>query len=192
MAYNRAETSTQTVVAYGSGMSEWCQNCHTNVHLDGYVTGRQGLRHPAGDGAPLHAGQYDVYNAYVPSGDMSGTANTAYNSLVPFEQGKGTTLATLKNQAAGGENILAGPTSNVMCLSCHRAHASAFDNMVRWDQQATFLTNGTGFTEGITTGATPRSTQQTTAGYYDRPATVGATALGPYQRSLCNKCHGKD
>jgi hypothetical protein len=68
--------------------------------------------------------------------------------------------------------------------------------MVRWDQQATFLTDGDSYTEGLTTGATPRSAQQTLAGYYDRPfsttVAAGSTAIGPYQRSLCNKCHGKD
>jgi hypothetical protein len=79
-----------------------------------------------------------------------------------------------------------------MCLSCHRAHASAFDSMVRWDQNATFLSDGTTFTGGVT----DRTAAVTAAGYYDRGVVVGGstdgTDLGTYQRSMCNKCHGKD
>jgi len=180
-AYNKAEGSANggdVRVAYGTGMSEWCQNCHTNIHLDTYVTGRPGLRHPAGSTAFLHAGQYDVYNKYISSGDMTGT--NAYTSLVPFEQGK--SIPDLKTSITG--TIIADSTSNVMCLSCHRAHASAFDSMVRWDQNATFLTDGS----AILSGVTNRTPAQNTAGYYGRTA----ADLGKYQRSLCNKCHGKD
>lgn len=182
-SYNQNEGTVGEVrVAYGTGMSEWCQNCHTNVHLDGYTTGVAGLRHPAGSDAFLHAGQYEVYNAYVSSGDMTGTNN--YTSLVPFEQGANLSPAQLALNTDSGAVITAGPTSAVMCLSCHRAHASAFDNMVRWDQNATFLTDGSGFTGGLTT----RDPAVTQAGYYGRDA----ADLGVYQRSLCNKCHGKD
>ena len=76
-AYNKSEAGSganrllEVRVAYGSGMSEWCQNCHTNIHLDNYVSGAMGasgLRHPAGQGAILKPGQYDIYNKYVSSG----------------------------------------------------------------------------------------------------------------------------
>ena len=171
-------------VAYGRGMSEWCQNCHTNIHLDGYTTGVAGLRHPAGSEAFLHAGQIEVYNSYVSSGNMSRAAGQdSYTSLVPFEQ-TGLTIAQLADAANQRRVITADETSAVMCLSCHRAHASAFDQMVRWDQNATFLTNGT----AITSGLSQRSDAQNTAGYYGR----SVAQLGTYQRSLCNKCHGKD
>ncbi len=94
--YNKSEAGgpgNEVRVAYGTGMSEWCQNCHTNIHLDGYTTGVAGLRHPAGSTAFLHAGQYDVYNSYVSSGNMTGT--DMYTSLVPFEQGAGKTYTDL-------------------------------------------------------------------------------------------------
>jgi hypothetical protein len=70
-----------------------------------------------------------------------------------------------------------------MCLSCHRAHASAFDSMLRWDGNATFITGAAQYA-----GVGSRTAAQATAGYYDRTA----AQLGSYQRSLCNKCHGKD
>jgi predicted CXXCH cytochrome family protein len=189
MQYNQSEASSEVRVAYGTGMSEWCQNCHTNIHLDGYTSGVAGLRHPAGSDAFLHAGQYQVYNTYVASGVVDPAATSKYTSLVPFEQGKAATLASLKANTASNSIIAAGPTSAVMCLSCHRAHATAFDSMVRWDQNATFLTDGANYTAG----ATNRTAAQTAAGYYDRPVGPGGgTAIGVYQRSLCNKCHGKD
>jgi predicted CXXCH cytochrome family protein len=188
--YNNSEATTEVRVNYATGMSEWCQNCHANIHMTGYSSGWAGLRHPAGSGATLHAGQYNIYNAYVSSGVMNGTQR--YTSLVPFEQGTTISLATLASQANGGTAIVAGAGSNVMCLSCHRAHASAFDSMVRWDQNATFLTNGQTGVNGFTGGLTTRSAAVTSAGYYDRLVGTGATAIGVYQRSLCNKCHGKD
>lgn len=188
--YNDTEATNEVRVNYASGMSEWCQNCHANIHMTGYSSGWAGLRHPAGNSATLHAGQYNVYNSYVSSGRMTGT--NQYTSLVPFEQGPNVSLATLATQANARTAIVAGAGSNVMCLSCHRAHASAFDSMVRWDQNATFLTNGTTGVNGFTGGLTTRSAAVTSAGYYDRVVGTGGTAIGQYQRSLCNKCHGKD
>jgi hypothetical protein len=184
VTYNQNEgTAGEVRVAYGKGMSEWCQNCHTNIHLAGYTTGVAGLRHPAGSTAFLHAGQYDIYNKYISTGNMGGGADQ-YTSLVPFEQ-TGKTFAQLKGDMT---NVVADGTSAVMCLSCHRAHASAFDFMVRWDQNATFLTDSNSYTPGLT----DRDDTVTQAGYYGRSVGGAENQIGPYQRSLCNKCHGKD
>lgn len=191
--YNRDESSGaggEVHVAYGSGMSEWCQNCHMNVHMDNYTTGVEGLRHPAGNGALFHATQIQIYNSYLSSGKINAGQADAYTSLVPFEWGTSQTLTTLKDKTTAA-SLRADTASNVMCLSCHRAHASAFDSMVRWDQNATFLADGTKLvsSEG-------RTNLELTAGYYGRA--VGAVTasgdgtIGPYQRSLCNKCHSKD
>ena len=200
--YNSTEATTEVRVAYGTGMSEWCQNCHTNIHFnsDTRGVGIAGFRHPAGSDALLAANQISTYNTYVSSGRVNPALTDNYTSLVPFEQGKTKTIAQLKANTTA-TIISADAGSNVMCLSCHRAHASAFDSMVRWDQNATFLTDGVNFTNGAT-GSTSggagvaRPLAATIAGYYDR--TVGdatganGTKIGLYQRSLCNKCHGKD
>jgi hypothetical protein len=45
-SYNRTENSTDTRVAYGSGMSEWCMNCHIIPHGDS-------IGHRAGDTVEL-------------------------------------------------------------------------------------------------------------------------------------------
>jgi hypothetical protein len=190
MTYNSGEASAEVRVAYGTGMSEWCQNCHTSVHFNSGTrgVGIAGFRHPAGSDANLAANQISIYNTYISSGKVNPASTANYTSLVPFEQGKDKSLATLAAKTASNSIIAADSSSNVMCLSCHRAHATAFDSMVRWDQQATFVSDGTQLLPGVTS----RSAAQTTAGYYDRTVGVGGTSIGAYQRSLCNKCHGKD
>jgi predicted CXXCH cytochrome family protein len=197
--YNHVETAAaggEVRVAYGSGMSEWCQNCHTNIHMDNYTSGAMGatgLKHPAGNNAVLKPGQFTVYNSYVSSGKFTGTAN--YTSLVPFENARKisrnlTDLANLRSAATGGADaagiFVASAQSNVMCLSCHRAHASAFDSMIRWNMDDTFITNATSLVD--TQGRGGANAAVLRAGYYGR----GVAELGQYQRSMCNKCHGKD
>ncbi|MEI6226717.1 MAG: cytochrome C [Deltaproteobacteria bacterium] len=202
LGYNKQEAGggvQEVRVAYGSGMSEWCQNCHTNIHLDNYVSGAMnatGQRHPAGSDAFLKIDQANVYNTYVSSGKWAANQQR-YTSLVPFESankikydgvgGKTPDLAILAAATAPGADPVifkASTDSNVMCLSCHRAHASAFAGMTRWNVDDTFITNGTsGYVD--TQG---RGTTLLTAGYYGR----AAGEFGSFQRSLCNKCHGKD
>lgn len=196
--YNRTEATTQTGVAYGQGMSEWCVNCHTAFLSNGYTSGMAGLRHPAGNAAPLGAAIAANYNSYVSSGIMTNvTDNKAFSTLAPFELNSAD-YTVLKPQAvtagAGVSNhAKADAGSNAMCLSCHRAHASGFESMLRYFYMNEFMTladasnaaiyapansaQGQGFSEAAQTNA-----------YYGRPATV----FGPQARSYCNKCHAKD
>jgi hypothetical protein len=197
--YNAAEGSGETRVAYGMGMSEWCQNCHTNIHLDSYVTGAPGLRHPAGNGAKLQQAQYDVYNKYIATGNLGGT--NRYSSLVPFEVGTNN-ISTAGLVSGAGSSVdptaatpailVAGASANVMCLSCHRAHASGFPSITRWENSTgrglgTFLADDTKFV------LSPNMVDsQMVAAYYGRTVGTAGTNIAPFQRSLCNKCHGKD
>src|SRR5450631_1914554 len=83
--YNRAENVTQTRVAYGSGMSEWCRNCHADIHTPAVPTS---LKHPAGSiGGTLGVTIAGWYDQYVKDGDLSGIESNAFLSLVPFEIG---------------------------------------------------------------------------------------------------------
>jgi hypothetical protein len=202
--YNHSEAGgkqNEVRVAYGTGMSEWCANCHTNIHMDNYTSGAMGatgLRHPAGQGAFLKPGQVTVYQTYVSSGVFTGAATNSYTSLVPFENagkvvvtGKTGNISDLNNlaSAVGGTDtagiFTVGTQSNVMCLSCHRAHASSFSSLVRWNIDDTFITNSDTVNFVDTQG---RTNTGLVAGYYGRtPADFGI-----YQRSMCNKCHGKD
>ncbi len=113
--------------------------------------------------------------------------------MVPFQIDNGTDLTQLRNLTTSK----AGPQASdrVMCLSCHRAHASGWDSISRWNNKSTFLTVA-GDYPGIDAGgngaygeyANGRTKAETQATFYGRPASIYAT----YQRSLCNKCHPKD
>jgi hypothetical protein len=158
--------------AYGSGMSEWCANCHPDF-------ANASRMHPSGNNARLRPAMVASYNAYVRTGDTSGTRARAYLALVPFERGV-TDVSALQPSSTEGPDA----TANIMCLTCHRAHASAFSGIGRWDFTATFLVEshprlGDG-------GASPADVQNS---YY---RTDVAVRFGRYQRSLCNKCHVLD
>ncbi len=194
--YNKLETSntaaaSQTIVAYGQGMSEWCANCHTAMHNDTYTSGTPGLVHPAGNGAKLTDAVAANYNTYVSSGVMTGTGIN-YSTLAPFEIGTNDYTALKAFPAAP---TAASASNNVNCLSCHRAHASAFESMARYYLGNEFMTvadaAGVALYDSSTTENkinTGYSVAQQTAAYHGRPATV----FGPYARNYCNKCHAKD
>lgn len=160
---------------YGRGMSEWCSNCHT-----GFIAAGVGAhRHPASNTATLGSNLSTNYNMYVRSGDLTGTSATAYLALVPFER-----QISDRTQLSSTTTAGASSSSNAMCLSCHRAHASAFTNAGRWDFEVQFLVDS--HPQTTDTGAI--ATDQLNS-YYGRDV---AAVFGTGQRSLCNKCHIQD
>ena len=157
-------------VDYGTGMSGWCLSCHPLFNDNDNM-------HPTNVPVPVS------YNSYLKTGDFTGDVATAYDALVPIERGIDDGSLLTYNSAVG----VAG-SEQVMCLSCHRAHASAFDNALRWDNGEEFLADSIILNEDSTTlvadGAIP---------YYKNGAAVDIVAeYGQYQRQLCNKCHAKD
>ena len=198
-SYNKSETLTQTRVAYGVNTggtghvswSSWCSTCHPDMHTTG-----GNYTHPVDH--ELGSTIKTNYDQYVKSGDMTGGNATAYLSLTPFASNVGT--YALLSGLAGNAATSAGPgtTDQVQCLSCHRAHASGFDHMLRWYYNYEFLTkNGeyVGIDNPVIASSSrgPIQSRNKTiadfkAAYYDRPATVFAS----YQRQLCNKCHAQD
>lgn len=168
--------SNGAYVNYGTGMTGWCLSCHGSFNDNANM-------HPTNVAVPA------VYNSYKKTGDFTGTVDTAFDALVPFERGitDGSDLAMAANSTVGVED----GNDVVMCLSCHRAHASAFDNALRWDgytseyiaESGIFKTGGTAV-DVMAAGAIP---------YYAGGVAVDVAATyGEYQRSLCNKCHAKD
>lgn len=215
-SYNRLEyasgAESHTRVAYGhakangfTSWSEWCGTCHTDYHN---LNGPEELKHPTETllGSDIESN----YNAYKKTGDLTGTQANAFTSLVPFAENTAE-FTTLKAKATNG--LSAGPggasgSGRMACLTCHRAHAGAWEYGLRWNNEWEFLTlvNSTGgvvypaadSTETrIDTGANIAdygaghlgySNAEMQAAYYGRPATVFAG----FQRQLCNKCHIKD
>jgi hypothetical protein len=161
---------------YGKGMSEWCANCHTGFLAPGGV-GQH--KHPASDTSRLGTNISRNYNSYVKTGDLSGDSATSYLALVPFERQISDPTLLDPESTQGPDS-----TSNVMCLTCHRAHASAFPNAGRWDFETELLVDShPAPTDGGVTG------NDVLYSYYNRDI---ATTFDPEQRSLCNKCHVKD
>jgi len=143
-------------VAYISGMSLWCANCHFD-YLDDHNKSLSNFQHPT-DGT-LDSDQilqYAIYNGTLdPTG---GLQSLAYLAEVPFEDG-GNTPSTTN-----------GPTvsSRLMCLTCHRAHATSAPSAGRWDFNVTKLGD-----DGMISGSYP----------------IPNPYLDPGQDSLCWKCH---
>ena len=151
---NSNETATAHT-AYLGGMSDWCANCHGDFHGAGAT-----LVHPAGEalGGTI-ANTYNLYNGTL---DQSGGQQaTAYLKDVPFED-----PANLTNSTAGPS-----ATSQVSCITCHRAHGSSAGNLGRWDFTISLLGE-----DGVESGSWAIPNPYT----------------NPNQRSLCNKCHNKD
>lgn len=187
--YNRSEAVTPTRVAYGAGMSEWCRNCHGTIHSPA-APGPSSVAHPAGAAAKLGVTVTANYNAYVRDGDLSGAAASSYSSLVPFEEGV-TDPATLRAHANSDGSYLAGPESTgaqVMCLTCHRAHASGWDGALRWNGRTErIVSSGFYSQEGqpFQPYGQGRTEAEALRAYYDIPPGSFAQEQGP----LCAKCH---
>jgi len=152
-----AETTGQHT-AYISGMSDWCANCHEGIHSKM----SSAMLHPVDEsiGSEISGS----YNAYLTTGEMNGDWATAYLPLVPFEDAGNTTHSTTGTTS----------TSKVMCLTCHRAHASPYPDAGRWDFGQTWLKES------------QPSREPYLAQYDGNPLNL------LNQRSLCNKCHPHD
>lgn len=163
------ETNSRHTV-HKSGMSEWCANCHPNFHSDETTN----FVHPQGDMGSTVAG---AYNAYISSDNQTGgDVATSYWGLTPFEA-VNVDLATVNptNYTRGPEGV-----DQVMCLSCHRAHASAFPDAGRWDFDTTFIVDSHPMVGDGGLGANDVAYK-----YYEY-------SFVNNQRALCNKCHVKD
>jgi len=140
--------------AYRGGMSWWCANCHDEFHDR---VGDQIFEHEFNEG--IGGDERDQYNIY--DGDLNpagGSALTSYLVQVPFEDPASTTDKT------------SGPGSGarVMCLTCHRAHATSAPGSTRWDMRVARLG-----LDGQVSGSLPL------------PNPYG----DPNQKQLCLKCH---
>jgi len=187
--YNRSETFGPTAMAYGRGISDWCATCHPQM-----LTATSSMHtHPTNQ--QFSATEAANYNAYLGSGL---TGNSGFDTIVPYQDDNSTDYAALR-AAANTANYAArdsSTSSRIMCLSCHRAHATGWDHMTRWNNEYEFIaadgmwpgTNATGATASTAGYAQGRTTQETASAYNFKLETSYAT----FQRSLCNKCHAKD
>jgi hypothetical protein len=140
--------------AYRGGVSDWCANCHGQYHQPGSGSA---FKHPVDQALGTQVAQrYSQYDGDAHPAD--GVEARAYLPQVPFEDGASATTST------SGP----APSSRVMCLSCHRAHATSAPAAGRWDFRVTLLAD-----DGRASGS------------YPIPNPYGSPTQGP----LCSKCH---
>jgi len=109
-------------------ISEFCATCHGNFHTlatstssgIGSVAASPFIRHPSDYTIP-NIGEYAAYTTYKT------TSPVARSGAVP---------------AGASSTVTPGANDSVMCLSCHMAHGSNYDDMLRWDY--TTMTVGSG------------------------------------------------
>ncbi len=101
-------------------MTAYCTGCHGNFHwqLDGNANW---IRHPSDAVLPT-TGEYSLY--------------TVYDPIAPVARPDLTAIAATGTVVPG--------TDMVMCLSCHRAHGSPYNDMVRWEYETETVAGGGG------------------------------------------------
>ena len=103
----------------GNTMTAYCTGCHGNFHNQA-DTNADWIRHPSDAVLPT-TGEYAAY--------------TAYDPIAPVARPSLTTIGA-------AETVVPG-TDMVMCLSCHRAHGSGYDDLLRWEYSG-MVAGGTG------------------------------------------------
>jgi hypothetical protein len=171
---------TRMRVIKDSEMSGWCNHCH------GVIT-QQAIgfdSHSAHPGGLVRRGLGSTSSKdnSPPEGGGLSYVLTSRISQLTFATGHiGIDRGEVKVPAA---NSPATPneTTEVMCLSCHCAHARGFDHLQRRESTAELLCNESRY------GSGRHHPDQASAIYQD----ASAGTFAAYQRTLCRKCHGKE
>jgi hypothetical protein len=108
-------TTTTLIRPENASMSGFCITCHGAFHSTGGGNGTSGafLRHPSDYVLP-ESGEYQHYTNYEISAPVARNAIFIQTVPGPFEL------------VRAGEDM-------VMCLSCHQAHATPYNGMLRFD-----------------------------------------------------------
>jgi hypothetical protein len=116
---NTSHNEYQGATAFNESttISYLCAECHGNYHsTSGVGNDSPWLRHPT-DIALKGSGEYSAY--------------TTYSLVAP--------VARLDPDSVSNQSQVIPGTDIVMCLSCHRAHASPYFKMMRWDYKSSTL-----------------------------------------------------
>lgn len=106
----KGASSPSAPTTYGDTdtISEFCGECHGMFHGG---SASPWLRHPSDIPLP-NSGEYTGY--------------TAYSATIPLAR------PSIADGSSSSSTVTLG-TDIVMCLSCHRAHASQYTKILRWD-----------------------------------------------------------
>ncbi|MGV1100005.1 cytochrome c3 family protein [Thiovibrio sp. JS02] len=126
--YYGEDRNFETEEAVGS-ISNHCARCHGDFHngsgkmASGSFLDGVWLRHPVDfDMSRAASGtEYEAYNG-------GGGSNNTYSVITPVASSDtSTTVNSTVNISTDSNNAI------VMCLSCHRAHGTPYDAILRWD-----------------------------------------------------------
>lgn len=130
-----SEARTTDVVSNKQTISYFCAECHGIFHSGAGDEGLSNIDDPAVMGSPWIRHPVDI--------SMGTTAGTEYAHYTAYK----TAAPVGSSDTSDGDMTVANATDRiVMCLSCHRAHASAYPASLRW--QYTTIVAGTPNTNG--------------------------------------------
>jgi len=115
-AHNEYLGSTDATPA--NTMTGYCIGCHGNFHVQQDANANW-IRHPSDAVIPA-TGEYAAYTAYDPN------------------------VPVARPSLSGVSGTVTPGTDMVMCLSCHRAHGSPNDDMLRWSYTGMVAGGGAG------------------------------------------------
>ena len=105
-----------TAVAATDTISAFCASCHGDFHTTVGVPGAW-TRHPTDRDLNGLGGEYALYN-------VAGVSGRTYSTDIP--------VGSTNVSAVLGEVVINAGDAIVTCLSCHRAHGSPNDDMLRF------------------------------------------------------------
>jgi hypothetical protein len=123
LGFSGTKTSAGGFSSLDNTVTAYCTGCHGNFHIEQDASSVW-IRHPS-DGVVPNSGECAA--AFGASG---GTGT--YDPLIPVAR------PSLTGWTGPASTVTLG-TDLVMCLSCHRAHASPYFKMVRWDYKSATL-----------------------------------------------------
>ncbi|MBI5342473.1 MAG: hypothetical protein HZB63_04025 [Deltaproteobacteria bacterium] len=152
---------------YRGGFTSFCSVCHGDFHGGGESqrsdngktrSGGAWIRHPANISMDTPGGKYGIaaYTAAVANSQGNNPNPAGYDWKYPLV--KADADFSVKSRAfSSNDPATAAGTDRIGCLTCHKAHASQYSNMTRWDPRAhSFIpAGGKDFTGAASVGDNP-------------------------------------
>lgn len=149
-----ADESDTNKNVYRGGFSSFCAACHGDFHggnnetriTDNGKTRINGawLRHPSNVRMNEPGIKYGIITYTATISNVQGTNPNppGYDWKYPLVQ-PANDFTVKKDVVSANDPSTAKGDSQIMCLTCHKAHASKFENMTRWDPGShSFIANG--------------------------------------------------
>jgi hypothetical protein len=163
-----ADESDTNKNTYRGGFSSLCSACHGNFHGGNSETrnasnnntrsGGSWIRHPANIKMNETRSNYGIstYTAVITNKQGTNPNPVGYDWKYPLVQPDNNFMVKSKAASVNDLSTAIGD-SRIMCLTCHKAHATKYDNMTRWDTGThSFIANGaTDFTGAVSNGDNP-------------------------------------